>query len=799
MAQPGSSAVQAQWNLLETALVAKDTIFAILRACADEDVQGQAVLALEGLGFGLMIHEDRREKGKNALKTFKNQVIHQLKLSIGLHRGGLAMEMSRTSNLVAAFLLICACKPWLSDESTGKLLFEMIKCKGVHAQAPLPAWQISSVVSAVSGFSENIQELRPSDVSAEVETRLKRKLTSLSEIDGLYEKIPPKQLATILCKIFEGLQDTEIRRITVKGARNGIWLAMLFLWLCPNETECAVHGSPIFENKAARLSIDLIPGAGWDIQMWRLEIKLPSLIVKTEERLRGPEFPHHDFYPLWEARDVIRESTKMGEQKLEATGQLAAALVDVAVENGCLRSDKSASKEQLLEICSQSFLETYPTAIERYGWVHNTPAAMETFRNVKLRVAQALTEHIQRTASIGINDFPETDDFKTIQSEIYKCDRSYCDAHQGEHMLPSENGEIIADIAQAIHLATEVLLSCFSIGGHSIKAFRPPDLAHMCESFKILRGLLFGPFSGNINVTRGNSKEGQLAMRDGYPYSDFRAEAIKASLPGSQEVSVRDLAIACNGFVAYSVALESVKGTMTDKRQVSSISIVPGSLKLTDEKRNPSGGHFVRLIERSRKDILSSRNLALGAQQIRAFGDGGAYLGMRDFPETTKTEVEHLVDSSDDSKRTLFLTTFLNPTFPEIAGSQLQQSLAYIGSTSEPPVPTSWQESIEAIAFATHVNLLNINWVQETALAKLWRSKGYFDATNMAWCKVGDHAIPSRRYISMTSSNEQLRFFEAGYLSHKRKLFVRHRPTLGQCMKEAFEKMGDDPNWAIIS
>ena len=93
-------AVQLQWNLLETALLAKDAVVSILKACAEEDVQGQAVLALEGLGFGLTINETRREDGLKALRTFKSRIVHQLKLSIKLPKGSLAMLFSQSQHLI---------------------------------------------------------------------------------------------------------------------------------------------------------------------------------------------------------------------------------------------------------------------------------------------------------------------------------------------------------------------------------------------------------------------------------------------------------------------------------------------------------------------------------------------------------------------------------------------------------------------------------------------------------------------------------------------------------------------------
>jgi hypothetical protein len=89
---------------------------------------------------------------------------------------------------------------------------------------------------------------------------------------------------------------------------------------------------------------------------------------------------------------------------------------------------------------------------------------------------------------------------------------------------------------------------------------------------------------------------------------------------------------------------------------------------------------------------------------------------------------------------------------------------------------------------------------QKKSLAERWREKGYLESDNMQWCLVGQAAVHSGRYISTTSINEQLRFFEAGNLADGRKIFIRRKQVpLRQCIKEAMDVCGDDPNWAISS
>jgi hypothetical protein len=344
-------------------------------------------------------------------------------------------------------------------------------------------------------------------------------------------------------------------------------------------------------------------------------------------------------------------------------------------------------------------------------------------------------------------------------------------------MLLKGDEDLFTAVDSAVHLAAEALLSSFSTGNVSSRSFRPPEEALLRSNASILGSLVFP------NRFRG------------YEYSSFRAEAMKASIPGSQDVTDSTLAISSNGYVAYSEVLESIEGTMTDKRQASCISVVPGSLRLTGENGTISAYgacRFERLVEGKRKDIIYGRTLALFPQSVQAFQDNGEYCGVGNCPDPYNTRIEHLIDSSDDRTKTLYLTTYLRPSTGSILNPPSDGSLDL--TLSDSPTPASWQNAIRAIALSTHVNTFDMNRKQERILAQLWRDKGYFDKSNMAWCRTGELGVPERRYISTTSSNEQLRFFEAGYLFYKRKLYVQHQPPLIQCLKEAFAEMQDDPN-----
>jgi hypothetical protein len=69
----------------------------------------------------------------------------------------------------------------------------------------------------------------------------------------------------------------------------------------------------------------------------------------------------------------------------------------------------------------------------------------------------------------------------------------------------------------------------------------------------------------------------------------------------------------------------------------------------------------------------------------------------------------------------------------------------------------------------------------------------------MVWHQVGKFASQSKHNIAMTASDEELRFFEAGYLCQEGKLFIRHEAPLISCLAEAMQSSaGEDSRWAVI-
>jgi hypothetical protein len=796
-----SNSIQSQWNVLETAILAKDSMVAILRACAEEDVQGQAVLALEGLGFGLEIDERRREAGLKALKTWQARVVHQLRLFIGLSRGGLAMHMSQSQNLIASFLIICACKICYEDEQTALILYELMKLRGIYDRVPVLPGQISQLVSAISGYSENLENILPQEVFNRVlETVNQRAFNdrpSRTPEWGISEHVIKigsiQDTAQILSQVFTALQDTEVKRITLSGCLGAIWLITFFVWLVPDRTDYFIKDESMLRNSDAKLAIYLRNGE-WEINLWRSEAEPSKLLLwgdLNERRLRPPQ-SLYNYYPIRSAKQII--TSTLGKDKselIEPIGCLAGALLDLAASRGSFTSKSQFGLRQqvkLLDICSEKFLNSYPNTMEAFGWTCN-----QEFHKTKSKINTALQETFKGRRGFQ-QDLEGTNDMDIIKTVIVDCYAGYYDTKDRELMIAANEDALVDSVIDpAVHLATEGLLGCFSSGNIQNLCYRPHEEHRLKKNAQILRSMLF------LNPITTCS------------YSDFRAEAIMASIPGIPEVQPNDLAIVAEGYVVYSAILESVTGIMTDQRVASEIRIVPGSLRLTDGKGNPSPedkSSFEKLVEDKRDNPMLGRLLCENPIPLQGFDGEGSFCGFQMRQDQNSTRIDHLVTNTFKRDKRLLLATYLRSRTATKIGttlihsSQLNDSLMW-----SPHIPVSWEESMEAIVFAKHITDYTILPEQMRRLARHWKDKGYLGENRLVWTPAG-HVVTAgvnvsnqfpRRYVSMTASNEQLRFFEAGYLGRERYLYIRHAPPLEQCLKEAYEDIESKPNWAIIT
>jgi hypothetical protein len=774
MNQPGNI-IQPQIELSNSVLLVGKLLMGLLRASFEDDVQPQAALAMEALGQRLLVSKQIIETGQELFKPSKEKriakvIIDTMKLAIGLTSSGWPEAMRGSISLVKSFLLAMACKVNFTDEQAGSILHHMMWSTGVSQKRPIYASQVGQFITAISGYGHDIL---PFQHYRQIESTIESCLRSPDEMRMLRESSPTDKLGDILARVFEALRNDEITQVTLEGARTGLWLLATFSWLLPEETECVIFNRRILGNPGARLVIRLVERDGWDVGEWRHERKVESVIIPTEGIAPSLRFWHMSHTPLASAKAEISAQYGLNSEAAKATGQLAAALVDLAFKRGILVSDKCSSSVRLNAVCSESFIKAHNTIMRRYGWDYDVDSGAATsFRKRKETVAEALGARAERVTDYRTLHPTNSTNVNMITKEINDCNIEYYDRFH-EPMLLREESEFLKVIDPAVHVATEALLSCFCDEGCSARVFRPCHGARVEKSAGILLDLIF----------RGPSK--------GCSYSKFRAEALEASLPGSQPVSPCDLAIAGNGYVAYAKVLE---GISTRKRTVSLISTLPGTLRrVGGDVRD--GGSFQKLMEVTDDGFLYARRLDFKESKVDPFLQGRKYFGIEPRVDPNGVEVMHLLNINRTELR---LTTLLQAAPKSSDNSTQQTSMMPIGFSKDPtPFPTSWEDSIEATAFAEHVFENSLATDDERMLAEEWRNGGIFD--KITWHEVGQHVSPSSHCVTMTSSNETLRFFEAGYLGQQRKLLVRQKGIpLVSCLARALDPQTDDV-WAIVA
>ena len=747
MSDAGSS-IQKQWDIGQSVFLVGAAVVALLSAASQDDVQPQAILALEALGAGLLVHQNRIGEGVDALNGGESRKLTKLNLMVGLHRGGVAREIRKSVSCVAAFILAVACKTCFTDREVGSLLYEMMDHRGVLRKLPVSRWQIEQLVCSVSGYGYKIM---PSDTFNHLTQKVRENLRHPADMAGLFCTSDTLELATILSNVFEALQDKDVKVITLEGHQTGIWLCSVFIWLFHNEVEVLLYHRRIHGASGSRVKIVLHQrdDGGWHIQKWYPEKKVLDLIVSGLEEV--PTSQHRllplSHQPLGSAKTFLAAAYRLDDDAIKATGLVAAALVQVVFEHGCFRAHYGHRLLSLpfKDICQDHFISNYHTITKTFGWQRDT----EDVKTERYKIVVAYknwTAQVKEGRILGDEKGNVTESMRQFLLQI----ENQFFEDNGYSMIEENNLDHMGIIDPVLHIAAEALYSCIFEKLPAYRPYRPLTAFTLHANARTLWQLL----CGNLIFT-GNS------------FQQFRAEAIRSVLPGSARVSDLDLAVVSNGSVAYSAQLDQIQ---TAKRPSSAISVVEGYLRWGRDQ-----SQYNRLCEKDEAEFPSNRSFYESHQNLELFHDG-IYTGVEALPNPDAVEVKTLISSNG---KDLMLTTYL-------ISPMLQDA----------PVAVNWWHGIEALAYAEHVSGHYMTAAGEECLALSWNEQKLI--SKMAWLHVGGNpgGTSITTFITTTSSSEAQRFFEAGRLYKKRWILIRQSASLFQCIKVAMDR-GDD--WAIIA
>lgn len=705
---------------------------------------------MEALGAGLLVHQDRIGDGIDALNGSESRKLSKLKLMVGLNKGGVAREMRKSVSCVAAFVLAVACKTCFTDQQAGSLLYEMMAHRGLLRMVPVSRGQIGQFIESVSGYGYKII---PTDIFNQVVGSIREKLTHANDMSGLFCSSNIVELAQILSNIFEALQDVNIKKITLEGHQTGVWLCSVFFWLFPTDVEILLHGHVIHGVPSSRVKVTLNKrdGGSWYIQKWYHEKRVMDLIVGGIDKV--PTTQHRalplSHQPIGSAKTSLAVAYQLGHDAIEATGQIAATLVNMAFEHGCLRTQEvhGLSEVPFKDICQDQFITGYHTITMTFGWQLDSgnrkddkPKIVAAYKHWMDRV------EIDKILASGEEILGST--LQDMRKLLLQIENQFFEDN-GYSMIPENNLEHMGIIDPVIHVATEALYCSIFEKFPANRLFRPLTMSSLNSNARDLWHLLCG---------RESSIKNELQQ--------FRAEAIESVLPGSARVDAMDLAVASNGLVAYSAPLDRIS---TTKRQSSAISILPGYLRWAND-HSP----FHKLQEKNAAEFPSHRSFYESTQGLEVFHNG-TYAGLEALSNPEVVEIETLISSSG---KTLLLTTYLTSL-----------------GLQDAPVAVNWWHSINALAFSEHVSGHDMTAFGEECLAQSWEERRLFDTMTLLGIGASPGMSSITRFIVTTNLNEAERFFEAGRMFTKRKVLVRQSAPLIQCMKIAMERWDQ---WAII-
>lgn len=348
------SSVQPQWELGQTTFQTTRQLRDLITIASQPNVQPQAVLAAEQLGFGLLASPERINEAVVALGGNESIRIENLRAVVGFISDDLLRLIRQSTGLLQFFLTITACKPCYEDTELGDLAFEMMVQASVLKRFPVASSQLAQLVRT---FSSQAESIAPVTVMQEIAVVV----AEHNPESDLYTRIATKALAEILVRTFEILCDTEAQEVVLTGHNHGVWLATLFSWLIPDKVQVTVDKEVIRGSPGAKLTIevDAKGDSPWQMEVWRKGGDVASYVFEYDKD--DLEQPHR--LPIVLAKLHFDqyycsafEDNATRRKAIEAIGDIAGALICFLTEKGKIHLPQgmlSLGRNKMLHGCHQ--------------------------------------------------------------------------------------------------------------------------------------------------------------------------------------------------------------------------------------------------------------------------------------------------------------------------------------------------------------------------------------------------------------------------------------------------------------
>lgn len=758
-----SGAVTQVWDTGGTVFNTTSRLKSLIEAVTVENVQPQAVLAAEALGFGIHVRDELLVKAVDALSGHENVRWQNLKLLIGIRSGELHKTIRTSRSLSSFFLFVCACKICFTDAEIGDLALQMILASGVMKRYPIASYQLGDLIKSFSGHAES---LAPASMMHALAVKMDQ---HSPESIQLYRRLNLKELGTLLVRSFELLNDESIDSITLLGGTNGLLLATIFSWLVPGKVSISIDGTMLSDNssdgqmstgetKNSKLSLQLKNSFNtgsytnnWIIREWR-KGQPTEFVVEDNEENQSPMFR---YIPLSLAKTFLcllyqpqhREYQEALKLRVESVlGALASALIALLSRSGslyeptncCENLDKSCAVSRLWDVLPERWLEVYDSAITRYGW--SVSATVVGQKKALGLLEPAFQEQADRLA-----------DHEQVWERVKAIASDFIVSELGEDLSEDDmerEDQIFAIFDPAAYVATNAVATATCDFRSGIQRIAPPS-----------------------EVRWGSAREffGSLLSSKGMKIGKFREYSFVKALPGDISFDANDVVICSNGYTAGISALWN--SCNTRKRNALAVRVCAGVIERDkfrfDSIREANTHHVCHLSE---GDLI----------QIKLF-DGTDYLGLYPESDQDHLRVEHLLGE---------------------AGRQLELK-SYLIASEKNINPVSWTRSIHGLVIAVHFEQRTGHTErQEKELAQT-HAASLSQAFWRSLYKWGCDDIDAKT-IMKTSGNEQLRFFSCGVVQSERqpyvpngcfKIVLRHSASLMSSVLAA-ENIAD--SWVVI-
>src|SRR6266571_4073723 len=107
-----SSALQFQFDVINTAVVSVQLVRELLKACQEDDLQPLTISSIESFGQWLAVDSGRLNQGDDALTaaSSRNKVVEcDSRILLGPSTGGIIGQMRMNIHLTASFLFVAEC------------------------------------------------------------------------------------------------------------------------------------------------------------------------------------------------------------------------------------------------------------------------------------------------------------------------------------------------------------------------------------------------------------------------------------------------------------------------------------------------------------------------------------------------------------------------------------------------------------------------------------------------------------------------------------------------------------------